>query len=154
MLQNNLHPAPDTKSTTKNHRNALVSRNITINNHRTSVRLEPEMWAGLQEICRREKATIHKIGSEVAKVKPDNASLTAALRVFVMAYYRAAATQDGHDRAGHGQGVGQVVRAAPPLQTMTPSYAAMKMAQQNGPSTAPRPTNPSSAGGFVNRGRF
>lgn len=29
-------------------------------------------------------------------------SLTGAIRVFLMLYYRAAATDDGHTRAGHG----------------------------------------------------
>ena len=36
--------------------------------------------------------------------KPHGTSLTAALRVFVMSYFRAAATEDGHHKAGHGVG--------------------------------------------------
>lgn len=83
----------------------LLSRNVTVCGHRTSVRLEPDMWRGLIEICRREKSSNHEICSLIAESKPKETSLTAAIRVFIMAYYRAAATEDGHNRAGHGQGL-------------------------------------------------
>ena len=83
-------------------RSTLVSRNVTISGHRTSVRLEPEMWSGLTEICRREGGSLHEICTVVALRKGENTSLTAAIRVFVMAYYRAASTEDGHTKAGHG----------------------------------------------------
>ncbi len=83
---------------------SLVSRNITIRSHRTSVRLEPDMWEGLREICRREHTTMHGICTAIAERKAPNTSLTAAIRVFVMAYFRAASTEDGHMKAGHGPG--------------------------------------------------
>jgi predicted DNA-binding ribbon-helix-helix protein len=83
----------------------LVSRNVTISGHRTSVRLEPEMWSGLSEICRRERASLHEICTAVSMRKTDNTSLTAAIRVFVMAYFRSASTEDGHTKAGHGYGM-------------------------------------------------
>ena len=86
----------------KNAHSTLVSRNLTIAGHRTSVRLEPEMWGGLSEICRRERAKLHEICTSVAMRKHENTSLTAAIRVFVMAYFRTAATEDGHIKAGHG----------------------------------------------------
>lgn len=85
-------------------RSSLVSRNITINAHRTSIRLEPDMWNALRDICRREHMSIHEVCSAVATQKPSVTSLTAAIRVFIMAYFRAAATEDGHSRAGHGPG--------------------------------------------------
>ena len=80
----------------------LVARNIAVTGRRTSVRLEPEMWQALKDIARREKCTIHAICSLVAMRKRPLSTLTAAIRVFVMLYYRAAATEDGHARAGHG----------------------------------------------------
>ena len=85
-------------------RSSLVSRNVTIGVHRTSIRLEPDMWNALREICRREHVTIHDIASVVSVRKAVNTSLTAAIRVFVMAYYRMAATEEGHNSAGHGPG--------------------------------------------------
>lgn len=83
---------------------SLISRNVTIAGHRTSIRLEPDMWQALKEICRRERASMHEVCTTVAQHKQENSSLTAAIRVFIMAYYRAAATDDGHQKAGHGNG--------------------------------------------------
>src|SRR5580698_11339607 len=80
-------------------RSTLVSRNMTIAGHRTSIRLEPEMWSGLSEICRRERMIMHEVCTSVAMRKQSNTSLTAAIRVFVMAYFRSAATEDGHSKA-------------------------------------------------------
>src|ERR1700748_3364806 len=97
-------PADTTEADNVKHEthSTLVSRNVTIGGHRTSVRLEPEMWSGLNEICRRERASIHEICTSGANRKNENTSLTAAIRVFVMAYFRTAATEDGHVKAGHG----------------------------------------------------
>lgn len=83
-------------------KSSLVSRNITVSGRRTSVRLEQEMWNALKDIALREKCTIHDICSLIDMRKNRNTSLTAAIRVFLMLYYRAAATDDGHRRAGHG----------------------------------------------------
>jgi predicted DNA-binding ribbon-helix-helix protein len=80
----------------------LVIRNVTIAGRRTSVRLEPEMWSALGEICEREGRTTHQVCSLINERKHIDSSLTAAIRVFIMAYFRAAATEEGHHRAGHG----------------------------------------------------
>lgn len=80
----------------------LVSRNITVNGKRTSVRLEPEMWRALKEISTRENCSIHELCSLIAFRKNKRTSLTAAIRVFLMLYFRAATTEEGHGRAGHG----------------------------------------------------
>jgi predicted DNA-binding ribbon-helix-helix protein len=83
-------------------RSTLVSKNITIRGHRTSIRLEPEMWDALRDIATREGTTIHNICSLISLRKVDESSLTASIRVFLMLYYRAATTAEGHARAGHG----------------------------------------------------
>jgi predicted DNA-binding ribbon-helix-helix protein len=80
----------------------LVSRNVTVSGRRTSVRLEPEMWDGLMEICRREGVTIHQLTTLVDRCR-HRSSLTAKLRVFILAYYRAASSEAGHAQAGHGR---------------------------------------------------
>lgn len=82
----------------------LVSRNLVINGHRTSARLEPEMWVALFDIVRREGRSVHDVCSLIAQSKPEGCSLTAAIRVFIVAYFRAAATEEGHARARHGYG--------------------------------------------------
>lgn len=89
---------------------SLLSRNISVMGHRTSIRLEPEMWQALKDIARRENCSIHAVCSLVALHKRALSSFTAAIRVFVMLYYRAAATEDGHRQAGHGHLQGMLAR--------------------------------------------
>jgi predicted DNA-binding ribbon-helix-helix protein len=84
---------------------SLVSRNVTISGKRTSIRLEPDMWDGLNDICRRERSSVHQICTSVSLQKNDQTSLTAAIRVYAIQYFRAAATEDGHLSAGHGHGL-------------------------------------------------
>ncbi|HLG88043.1 MAG TPA: ribbon-helix-helix domain-containing protein [Alphaproteobacteria bacterium] len=70
-------------------RNAsLKSRNIVVRGRRTSVRLEPAMWEALRDIAAAERSTINDIVSKVAECRTSAGSLTSAIRVFVMAYYR------------------------------------------------------------------
>ena len=45
----------------------LNNRNITVNGHRTSIRLEPEFWTGLADIAQREHLTIDQLCSEVGE---------------------------------------------------------------------------------------
>lgn len=87
---------------TEEYKSSLISKNITINGRRTSVRLEPEMWQALSDIAGRERCTIHQLCSLIQLKKARNSSLTAAIRVFLMLYYRAASTEDGHSKVGHG----------------------------------------------------
>jgi predicted DNA-binding ribbon-helix-helix protein len=84
-------------------RSSLIIRNVVVGGRRTSIRLEPEMWGSLQEICKRENCTVHDIATMVAAEKGIG-SLTAAMRVFVMKYFFEAATEDGHNHAQHGSG--------------------------------------------------
>ena len=87
------------------HLSTLISRNVIISGRRTSVRLEPAMWDGLQEVCQREHSSVHQICNSVSLQKPDDATLTSSIRVFIMRYYRDAATEEGHQKTGHGFGV-------------------------------------------------
>lgn len=80
----------------------MLSRNVNILGHRTSVRLEKEMWESLKNISDREGCKVHDICSLVQIRKRPDTSLTAAIRVFVMLYYKAASTEEGHHFAGHG----------------------------------------------------
>lgn len=70
---------------------AMLSRNVRIHNRRTSVRLEPAMWDALNEIATAENCTIHDLCGAVHDLKDEGVSFTAALRVFLMEYYRTAA---------------------------------------------------------------
>lgn len=70
------------------------------------MRLEPAMWDALHEVARREGKTINEICTMVDARRRES-SLTAALRVYIVAYFRAAATEHGHLRAGHGAGLAE-----------------------------------------------
>ena len=83
----------------------LVNRNITATAGRTSMRLEPEVWEALREICLRENKDRREL---IRAVEGGAASggRTSAVRVHVLQYFRAAATRDGHLQAGHGSSAG------------------------------------------------
>jgi len=70
---------------------ALISKNVRIHDRRTSIRLEPEMWDALKEISAIEGCSIHDLCGAVHDLKDPGASFTAALRVFLMEYYRTVA---------------------------------------------------------------
>lgn len=60
------------------------------------------MWDALEEICRREGCSVNEICSLIEDQRRGS-TRTAALRVFILYYFRAAATESGHREAGHGQ---------------------------------------------------
>lgn len=86
----------------KENQTGLISKNILVDGRRTSVRLEPEMWTALKDISGRERCSIHELCSLVNRCKRPCSTLTAAIRVFLMLYYRAATNEEGHLQAGHG----------------------------------------------------
>jgi predicted DNA-binding ribbon-helix-helix protein len=71
-------------------RSSLVIRNIVVGGHRTSVRLEPVMWEALLEIARRRDTNINQLVTEIDRQRRSS-SLTAAIRVYIVDFYRAAA---------------------------------------------------------------
>lgn len=79
----------------------LVNRNVTVGGRRTSMRLEPTMWEALQQVCARESKTLNELVTEIDRQRQES-SLTAAIRVYLLRYFRAAATDEGHRLAGHG----------------------------------------------------
>lgn len=94
----------------------LVIRNVVVLGKRTSLRMEPEMWDALSDVAAREGYNVHDICTCIVERKPAAASLTAAIRVFLVNYYRLAATEEGHVRAGHGTGSPDIIAAALNLQ--------------------------------------
>ena len=69
-------------------------RNVVVGGHRTSVRLEPVMWEALHEIARRLRMTIHDLVTEIDRRRTAS-SLTAAIRVYIVDFYRDAAAAAG-----------------------------------------------------------
>ena len=86
----------------------LVNRNVIGESGRTSMRMEPELWDALREICRREKsdigAMIRRIEAQSRGTGEDavdaSGGRTSAVRVFIVQYYRALAeTSSGSEAA-------------------------------------------------------
>jgi predicted DNA-binding ribbon-helix-helix protein len=82
-------------------RSTLVNRNIVAERGRTSMRLEPELWDALSEICRRERVSPSELCRRIERAGIPGGR-TSAMRVYILRYFRAAATEAGHDAAGHG----------------------------------------------------
>ncbi|MFM2041586.1 MAG: hypothetical protein RLY86_162 [Pseudomonadota bacterium] len=70
----------------------LIPHNVWVGGRRTSVRLEAVMWTALREISERESMTINQTITLIARRRHANASLTATIRAFLIAYYRAVVT--------------------------------------------------------------
>ena len=83
-------------------RSTLINRNVTVGGRRTSIRLEPVMWQALAEIAEREAVSINDL-CDLVNARRHESTLTAAIRVFILTYYQAASTEEGHLSAGHGQ---------------------------------------------------
>jgi predicted DNA-binding ribbon-helix-helix protein len=79
----------------------LINRNVVAGTGRTSMRLEPELWDALLEICQREEKDLHSVIKEVDATRHAGGR-TSAVRVFLLQYFRVAATEAGHSAAGHG----------------------------------------------------
>lgn len=91
----------------------LKARTLRIGERSISIRLEPSYWEGLEDICTREQRTAADMVTDI-KTRLDEqhqsdptsrgVTLANAVRVFIVGYYRRAATEKGHARAGHGRG--------------------------------------------------
>ena len=68
------------------------------------------MWDALAEICNRESRSLHDICTQIDRERTQS-GLTAGVRVFILNYFRAAATEEGHTAASHGNSV-----KAPPYE--------------------------------------
>ena len=67
----------------------LINKNVMVAGHRTSMRLEPEMWEALSDICQRENCTISDICTMVDE-RRGTSSFTSSVRVFILTYFRRA----------------------------------------------------------------
>ncbi|HEX3401964.1 MAG TPA: ribbon-helix-helix domain-containing protein [Acetobacteraceae bacterium] len=79
----------------------LINRNVVAGRGRTSMRLEPELWDALLEICQRERQDINRLVRQI-EAEGHPGGRTSAVRVFVLQYFRVAASEPGHEAANHG----------------------------------------------------
>jgi predicted DNA-binding ribbon-helix-helix protein len=69
-------------------RRGVTKRSITIASHRTSVSLEQPFWEALSEIAVTAGKSVAAIVAEVDRTRASPLSLSAALRLYVLAWYR------------------------------------------------------------------
>jgi predicted DNA-binding ribbon-helix-helix protein len=72
----------------------LVNRNVTMSSHRTSMRMEPEMWAAIHDICMRENIPTDELIRQ-AEAAAGEGGRSSAVRIFVLGYFRALAMPHG-----------------------------------------------------------
>ncbi|HYE48981.1 MAG TPA: ribbon-helix-helix domain-containing protein [Azospirillaceae bacterium] len=91
-----------------------VGRSVTVAGRRMTVRLEPALWQGLEEIAAREERSVADLCAEVGR---GGAALAPALREFILAYYRSAAAPPpvptGFAEDGSEDGAGAAERWSP-----------------------------------------
>ena len=89
-MQNGLLRRP--RRDIENAPSTLVIRNVVVGGRRTSVRLEPTMWDALRDIAVREHLSIHDLVTYINEHRTSS-SLTAAIRVYIVNFYREAAVR-------------------------------------------------------------
>ena len=62
-------------------------RNVRVQGRRTSVRLEPEFWAGLNELLEEEKVSLDQFCDFVQRRK-GQASFSSTMRAQILEYFR------------------------------------------------------------------
>jgi predicted DNA-binding ribbon-helix-helix protein len=72
-----------------------VKRSLTLRQHRTSVTLEDEFWQAFRDIAAKHGKTINELASEIDEARGLETGLATAIRLFVLAHYKAAASTDG-----------------------------------------------------------
>lgn len=88
----------------------LVNRNVVAGRGRTSMRLEPELWDALHEVCRRQRQDMSELVRAI-EATGHAGGRTSAVRVFLLQYFRAACTEAGHAAAGHAPSEAKASRA-------------------------------------------
>lgn len=62
----------------------LEKRSFSLSGHRTSVALEPEFWAALNEIAAAEGIALSALVTRLDASRPEGRPLASALRVFAL----------------------------------------------------------------------
>src|ERR1051326_67694 len=64
-------------------------RNIYLGPRRTSSRLEAVMWEALADIAEDQDKAVDDVILELSRERPNDLNLSAAIRVFIVEFYRA-----------------------------------------------------------------
>jgi predicted DNA-binding ribbon-helix-helix protein len=64
-------------------------RSLTLRGHRTSVSLEDEFWQAFSEIATQKGISINALAAEIDADRVLKSGLAGAIRLYVLAWYRA-----------------------------------------------------------------
>ncbi|NJM83924.1 MAG: ribbon-helix-helix domain-containing protein [Tabrizicola sp.] len=67
-----------------------VKRSLTLHGHRTSVSLEEPFWDAFRCIAADRGVPLNQLAAEIDDTRSGDGGLASAIRVFVLAHYRAA----------------------------------------------------------------
>jgi predicted DNA-binding ribbon-helix-helix protein len=70
-----------------------VKRSLTLRGHRTSVSLEEPFWQAFREIAAAERKPLNALAAEIDAARDPATGLASAVRLHVLAWYRARAGQ-------------------------------------------------------------
>ena len=81
----------------------MLTRNVIVQEKRTTIRLESAVWEALDELCMRERVSRHELCTRI-EAKRSGVNRAQAVRATVVNYYRLAlnpgpATGDAIERA-------------------------------------------------------
>jgi predicted DNA-binding ribbon-helix-helix protein len=76
----------------------LILYNVRIAGRRTSCRLDAATWSALGDVAGRRGVTVNDLCTSIAATKPRALSLTAAIRCYLLSYFRRCA---GRSRTVH-----------------------------------------------------
>ena len=68
------------------YKNSFIIKNVTVNNRRTSLRLERASWLALEDICQFESLSLHELCSLVERQRYGS-SRTSVICAFVVSYF-------------------------------------------------------------------
>lgn len=69
----------------------MAKRSLTVAGHRTSISLEQPFWQALAEIAAEKKTSIAGLVAIIDRGRSETTNLSAAIRVYVLEWYRRAA---------------------------------------------------------------
>ncbi|MXN63542.1 aryl-sulfate sulfotransferase [Stappia sp. GBMRC 2046] len=73
---------------------SLKKRSLTLHGHRTSLALEPEFWAALEEIAVSRAMSLAAFIASIDDGRDPESALSSAVRVTVLEHYRSRAKSD------------------------------------------------------------
>jgi len=75
----------------------LQKRSLTLAGHRTSIALEPEFWDAVEDIAFHRGTSLPALIAEIDETRRGD-NLSSAIRLAVLAHYRAGASAPSKDQ--------------------------------------------------------